>query len=363
MAEGMLITGSFQESRDNMFSPLDEQVKGLATELIVAANPHAELTQEAMASLVAVLRRPSKYWRGFLTITGAELYGYENIYVKARAGGIKEVTHTSLLVDDDIFDRSPERREGEAAHILMGNVVDGLPGNDNPDLGRNLVMNISRTVGNLMLAELERLPIPDDRYRAISRTWNNLMGDTGFGQSDDMVSHLTPGYGPVDATRTAILKSGRYTVKNPLLLGSGIAGRPKEHDGRFTAYAENFGIAFQLGDDLLWVRGVKESGKDPRDDLRQNTRSRVILKALEMATPAGRHTLATALGNRQLTMDHFEATRQVILSSGAVEETIGVANYHASKAKDALADAPREWRKEPVSFMGELASRVVIRDA
>ena len=88
------------------------------------------------------------------------------------------------------------------------------------------------------------------------------------------------------ARLVARLKSGRYSVEEPLAIGACLAGGTRELLAALGRFGAPLGEAFQLRDDLLGTFGERASvGKPVDSDIREGKRT--VLFAKTMAALAG----------------------------------------------------------------------------
>ena len=79
------------------------------------------------------------------------------------------------------------------------------------------------------------------------------------------------------ALRVASLKSARYSVQQPLLIGAALAGADAAQLEALRAFGHPVGLAFQLRDDVLGVFGDESvTGKPSGDDLREGKRTVLV---------------------------------------------------------------------------------------
>ena len=77
--------------------------------------------------------------------------------------------------------------------------------------------------------------------------------------------------------------------------GAILAGASEEQLSALTAYADHFGLAFQITDDILDVIGnAEEIGKPVGSDEKNHKSTYVTLTSLEMAQELARRTVAEA---------------------------------------------------------------------
>ena len=136
----------------------------------------------------------------------------------ARAGAAIELVHTFAILQDDLMDGARLRRGRPALHIRLSQ-----PHGDE-ELGAAealLVADLAMLAADSLFAGSgfppERiveawLPFARMRVDAVAGQYLDLLGAAG---------------GPADeeaALRVGTLKSGRYTVEGPLLVGAALAG-------------------------------------------------------------------------------------------------------------------------------------------
>src|SRR5690606_35044751 len=91
---------------------------------------------------------------------------------------------------------------------------------------------------------------------------------------------------PARSLRVTSLKSARYSVQQPLLLGAALAGADAAQHDALSAFGHPVGMAFQLRDDVLGVFGdAAVTGKPSGDDLREGKRTLLIAYAREQLSP------------------------------------------------------------------------------
>ena len=123
------------------------------------------------------------------------------------------------------------------------------------------------------------------------------------GQYLDLVLAADDRAAEAGARHVALLKSARYTVTRPLLLGAALA--PSDDGTRVAAalhsYGDAVGMAFQMRDDVLGLFGDSAvTGKSALDDLREGKRTLLVLRALRLADDAQRQVLRSSLGDPDL---------------------------------------------------------------
>ena len=117
-------------------------------------------------------------------------------------------------------------------------------------------------------------PQPSNRARAVFTT---LREEVIAGQHLDLLLAADPAADEASARHVALLKSARYTVTRPLLLGAALAPSADGRAGRAAPSwptATPSGLAFQLRDDILGLFGDPcVTGKSDLDDLHEGKRT------------------------------------------------------------------------------------------
>jgi geranylgeranyl diphosphate synthase, type I len=262
------------------------------------------------------LRPAFAYW-GFRGAGGAD-----SDQVVATVASL-ELVHASALIHDDLMDRSDTRRGEPSVHRRFAghHRAQGWVG-DADGFGESAAL----LLGDLCLVwsdELLQTGGLDAQVVARGRpVFDEMRTEVTVGQYLDVLSQASGDTSVERAGTVARLKSAKYTVERPLLLGAALAGAPDDLEAAYSAYGLPLGEAFQLRDDMLGVFGdPAQTGKPAGDDLREGKRTYLVAAAFESAGPAGRELLRRLLGDPDLDPAGVEALRAVIVASGAAART------------------------------------------
>jgi heptaprenyl diphosphate synthase len=132
-------------------------------------------------------------------------------------------------------------------------------------------------------------------------------------------------------------------------VGALCAGLADEHVQRFGEFGRNFGIAFQLIDDVLDLIGDAERlGKPVGSDLRSGVLTMPAL--LVLTDPSGGDLRALLLRRQPADLD--QASR-MILNSGRIDEVIETARHYAAESAFAVTQVPgaSQLAKFPSSYL------------
>jgi len=241
-----------------------------------------------------------------------------------RAASALELLHTFALIHDDIMDAADARRGEPTVHTVAGIDVAILAG------------DLALVLADALLVESGFDPVPVKRcFDHYSRMRKEVI----VGQFLDM---KLAGEASVDeeaARHVARMKSGRYSVREPLLIGAALARAeplpPLEQLG------ELVGEAFQHRDDLLGTFGdPSETGKPADSDIREGKKNVVYAKTLTGLTGADRDFFATRWGGGDaLSEQDCNRLRSLVEFSGAKQDTedlIARLTAEATKMLEAL---------------------------
>lgn len=259
-----------------------------------------------------------------------------------------ELFHAAALVHDDLIDNSDIRRGHPSSHrgLEAAHRAAGWHG-DAAAFGRAGAL----LVGDLLVAFSDDLfedglrTAAADRAAAARQHYARMRRDVTMGQFLDVAEESAFATAPDSehaerALRVASLKSARYTVEQPLLIGACLAGAADELLRSLSAYGHPVGMAFQLRDDILGVFGDEQvTGKPSGDDLREGKRTLLIAYAMEGLDFSGRAALEAGLGDASLDDTAVAALQHRIEQSGARARVERLIEDYTASAARALADA------------------------
>jgi len=103
-------------------------------------------------------------------------------------------------------------------------------------------------------------------------------------------------------------------------------------------YTSNFGIAFQIMDDVLNFVGDKsKTGKPAGNDLKNGILTAPVLFALEEYAQKGDHTLKKLIDNKLKDKKDFNHAMSLILKSQGIKKSVELAESYISDAIDAIS--------------------------
>jgi len=335
-------------------SLLDSFLGDKGAEMTALDDRLAEVVDEVRALVDAGGKRlrPAFVWWGHRA-TGAAV---DDAVVQPAAA--VELLHTFALLHDDVMDRSATRRGRPSAHTAFAD----RHADDNR-LGDPAWFGCSAAIlaGDLTYVWADELfdgtSLPPDAVARARAVFTTLRSEVIAGQYLDLVLASDIEADEEGARRVALLKSARYTVTRPLLLGAALApaadGEPVAP--ALTTYGDAVGIAFQMRDDILGLFGDPAvTGKSTLDDLREGKRTLLALRALRLGDAAQRRHLLACLGDPDLTVERGDDARAIVAETGALASVEALLRAEHATALEAIAAVP-EPARAALTEMADLA--------
>lgn len=265
-----------------------EQVAQLFAEEQFVAEP-----VELYEPIDYTLRLGGKRIRPTLLMAANAMFGGSDDTVRGAALGI-ETFHNFTLLHDDLMDRSPLRR-------------------GQPTVYRKWDENTAILSGDTMYALAWRyfLRQPSPRLQEILNCFNETAIEVCEGQQYDMNFERRSDVG-IDDYMMMIRKKTAVLLAGALKIGALYAGAPDSEVQKIYDFGIHMGLAFQLQDDLLDGYGdVAVFGKQTGQDIRDNKKTYLPLRAMEMANKDQQKLLAALFSSKEAD-DEEKKVKQVM---------------------------------------------------
>ncbi|MGJ0388651.1 polyprenyl synthetase family protein [Microbacterium sp. CGR1] len=279
-----------------------------------------------------------------------------------------EIFQSAALVHDDLIDNSDTRRGRPAAHRALesSHRESGWVG-DAAAFGRSSAI----LLGDLLVAwsddlledAIDSLP----HAAAVRREYARMRRDVTVGQFLDIAEESAWSVHATDshverALRVVSLKSARYSIEQPLVLGAAIAGGAEDQLDALRRFGHPVGMAFQLRDDVLGVYGdAAVTGKPAGDDLREGKRTVLVALTRESLDTSARNLFDEMLGDPDLTTEQVAFLQATISGSGALDRVERMIDIYAKDADHALSGARLD--NAAVGDLRDLARAATVRSA
>jgi octaprenyl-diphosphate synthase len=260
-----------------------------------------------------------KRLRPLLTLASAQLFGYSGVRHHKLAAAV-EFIHTATLLHDDVVDESDLRRGQDSANTLFGNQASVL-------------------VGDFLFSRSFELMVEDgslDVLRILSSASAVIAeGEVLQLATNNNLETSETEYLAVVKAKTAALFAAACEI------GAIVADRPAEEVSAVQQFGLNFGIAFQIADDVLDYSSHEAMlGKTIGDDFREGKLTLPVVYAIARANDAEqafwRRTLEQ-MTQREGDLDH---AIQLIERHGGFAAAFDLARKHGALATGALMALP-----------------------
>jgi heptaprenyl diphosphate synthase len=234
----------------------------------------------------------------------------------AVMGGVAvELVHLGSLYHDDVMDDAVTRRTVESVNARWGNLKAILAGDFLLAKASEIAAGLGTEVAGLLAATIARLC--EGQIRELKDVYS-------LGRTVDDYTGSIEG-------KTAALFATACRV------GGIVGDLPRDQIETLTTFGRQYGMAFQVVDDILdLIASSEELGKPSGNDLVEGVYTLPVLRTLD---GDGGDALRALLG-KPLSPDEREAAREIVLSGSGIEHAVGVAQAYAAEAIEALAGLP-----------------------
>lgn len=240
--------------------------------------------------------------RGVRTATEEDLLGSVSV----------ELVHLASLYHDDVIDEATIRRGTDSVNSRFGNLMAIVGGDYLLARAAEIAAGLGTEIAGLLATTLGRL----------------CQGQVAEVKTAFSVERTTESYLGAIAGKTAALMATSCRI------GALTGGASRDEVEALSAFGTNFGMVFQLRDDILDVVATNgELGKPPGQDLAEGVYTLPVLHAL--ADPEVGPELAALLG-QPLALPERDKARAMVASSSGIAATISIGREFARKATDAL---------------------------
>jgi len=291
--------------------------------------------------------RPGKRIRPVLVVFGYKACGGKDEKEALKASIAIELIHSYLLIHDDIMDKSETRRGGPAFHKEYEKAYAKKYGRGTEWNAASAAVIGGDIIEAFAAEAVSETGFDESKKAEFMRKLNEINSNTGYGQLLDMELEMRQEASESDVEQVHLLKTAKYTIEGPLLLGAILAGAGKEQMKNLSDYAIPVGKAFQIQDDVLGLFGSEEKlGKPVDSDLREGKKTHLVVKAMKNAGKKEKESLAKAIGNKRLSKKDFEEARKIISETGALD-------YACERAKNLAGEGMKTLEKSSLTGEGK----------
>jgi geranylgeranyl pyrophosphate synthase len=287
--------------------------------------------------------RGGKAWRSYSLLGCMEAVGGDSDRFR-HCLALPELMHSGSLILDDIQDGSTIRRGGPACHVVHGQPT---------------AINVGGLAPYLALAIVLRYDLPMDQRVMLYEHCHEALRAAYLGQALDIagLSALVPAV--VDSGDARGLEEQVYATHRlksaapPAMLARvavRIAGGSEAQADALAALYWAYGLAFQIVDDVLNLRGFEGELKTVAEDLVEGKVTAPVAKALGLVDRDERGALWAALRDGSRDAGAVQRAILIIERSGALDACM----------EDARALVEDAWaRAEP--FLRDSNAKIMLR--
>ena len=321
-------------SLDVIFSPIKRELKVFDARLKRSLDSDSPLIYQVANH---ILERKGKRLRPALVYLSAKANGGKSEKLTQAALAI-ELLHTATLLHDDVVDQSQTRRGQRTVNLRWGNLVSVLMG----DYLFAKAFKIMMATGSFPLLQAisqatERVSLGE--LLQVQACFNYGLDEKSY---LDIISEKTASLFSVSCESGVILSNDNY-----------------DHKKNLKSYGENFGIAFQITDDLLDLIGKKEkTGKELGNDLKEGKITLPLIHAFKRSSQKAKKEVIRLIEN-DFDNDGFFKILNFVQNQGGVDYAKCKAKKFGQRALDFISDLKGSEYKDS---LGELVDFMVNRD-
>lgn len=259
------------------------RVKLVESDLLEELRLTKSLDENLMRAMEYSLMAGGKRLRPILLMAAADsINGSGEKYLQVASA--LEMIHTYSLIHDDLpaMDNDDYRRGKLTNHKVFGEAMAILAGDALLTLAFEVALRQRDVPHEILFAVLEEISKAAGTAGMVGGQVIDLRSE---GVQIDLATLKTMHTGKTGALFRAAIRSGAM-----------LAQAPEDKLNALTRYAENFGLAFQITDDILDVEGDdKILGKSTGSDVKNNKATYVSLTSLDAAKELAKATVDDAL--------------------------------------------------------------------
>ncbi len=302
-----------------------------------------QMSRALIAPIREITDRGGKSWRSYAALACCDVVkGDSRKFVQWLA--MPELLHVGSLIVDDVQDKSVVRRGKPTAHVVYGEPIAINAGTAAYFLAQKVMFSKD-------MSDAKKLRLYDLYFEAMRAGHAGQAADLD-GPADLMPAAVASG--DSKALELRILATHRLKTASPagaLARMGAVAGGGTEAQieavGRFF---ESLGLAFQLVDDVLNLRGFKGELKATGEDIANGTITLPVAKAMSRLSEPDRAWVWRTLSSKPKDQKVVNEVVQKLEACGAIEAV-------ATEARDLVEEA---WtRASPL--LDDSISKVMLR--
>ncbi|MDZ7611697.1 MAG: polyprenyl synthetase family protein [Candidatus Moranbacteria bacterium] len=304
--------------------------------------------------------RPALMYYAFKSANQEE--GGEEEIIKASMS--VELTHSFLLIHDDIIDRDEKRHGVNTVHKNYRNMAKKyFPNAESEHFGNSMAMIVGDIAASMSNEILFESNFPEKRILESLTQLQKIVYKTIPGEMLDVVMEARGKTTEEEILRMHEGKTANYTFEGPLFLGATLGGESSpDFFKNASDYSMAVGKAFQIRDDVLGVFGdEKKLGKPVGSDIIEGKQTLLYIKAKEKASNSQKTKLNKIFGKKDLSRKELEEFQKIIKETGSLEYSEKLADKFSEQALKSL-EKTKISNQECYDFLKQIAIYISKRE-
>jgi geranylgeranyl diphosphate synthase, type I len=275
-----------------------------------------------------------------------------------------ELTHSFLLIHDDIIDKDEKRHGIATIHEKYKKIAGRLSRRKEAGHFGNSMAMLS---GDMAAAMANQIIFTSNFSPEVIICALNKLQEIVYtivpGEMLDVVLEFRGRATEKEILRMHEGKTSSYSFEGPLHLGTILTGNKDEKIFKiYSRYAMPLGKAFQIRDDILGVFGdEKKLGKPVGSDVIEGKQTLLVIKALEHGNKKQKEIIGKYLGKKDLKKSELEEFRKVVKETGALDYSQKLSEKFVSESLRALAEIDFK-NQEAKRFFEGIAEYMIKRE-
>jgi len=277
-----------------------------------------QFVKTGVAPVREITDRGGKGWRSYAALACCDVVGGDSRdYVHWLA--MPELMHVGSLIVDDVQDKSSVRRGGPACHVVHGEALAINAGTSCYFMGQHLLQGTN-------VSNVQKLELYDLYFEALRAGHAGQAADI-----EGLWSYLPKAVetGDVSELESRVLAIHRLKTAAPAgalaRMGALVGGGSKAQIEGLGRYFESLGLAFQMVDDVLNLRGFAGDLKMRGEDLAHGKVTLPVVKALGRLGRAEREQLTEGILAKPQEQSVVDGLIAIIEETGGLSATSQVA--------------------------------------
>ncbi len=251
-----------------------------------------------------------KLLRGSFVLFIAQAVGKKDLKDVLPVAAAIELTHSSLLIHDDIIDRDALRRGLTTMHEQYTKV------SPSPRQANHYGISQAICVGDLGFFFTFDLLSHNEAATKIIPLVSQDISKTIFAQMEDIHFAMSASMPTQQAIEKMYLyKTARYTFSLPFIAGAQMGNASPALQKELASLGETLGLLFQLKDDELGLFGdPAKTGKPVGSDIREAKKTLHMHQLLAKSSTAEKRTIARIVGNQHSSPQEILTIQNLIKS-------------------------------------------------